>query len=185
MGGRLCDRVLRGEELIEGEVLDVFDLIVEVLGRGELVVDLLILVENDSELDEDILSCGDSDEEAETLGDWDCDSDKDGLIDSLELPDDDTVPFADWESDSKFVIDCFDERDCDTVEDCDWDDNADNVTDFVFSLVFVMALVAVMVGVLKLETDSFADRDDVGELTNDGKPEKDAEAVSEADADKV
>jgi hypothetical protein len=59
------------------------------------------------------------------------------------------------------------------------------VTDFVFSLVFVMALVAVMVGVLKLETDSFADRDDVGELTNDGKPEKDAEAVSEADADKV
>jgi hypothetical protein len=86
---------LRGEELIEGEVLDVFDLIVEVLGRGELVVDLLILVENDSELDEDILSCGDSDEEAETLGDWDCDSDKDGLIDSLELPDDDTVPFAD------------------------------------------------------------------------------------------
>ncbi len=69
VGGRLIDFVKIGEELVAGEVLNVFDFIAEVLCRGERVVDLLILVENDSLFEEDILLCGDSDEEAETLGD--------------------------------------------------------------------------------------------------------------------
>jgi len=81
--------------------------------------------------------------------------------------------------------DCFGERECDTVDDCDLDDNAEDVIDLVFSLVLVVALDAVIVGVLRLDKDFFAVPVDDGELVDDDEPVIDAEAVSETEEDKV
>jgi len=99
-----------GEELVEVVWLDVCDFIIEVLGSVERVIDLLIKEENEPETVDDALECGDSDEDDETLGNEDGDSDTKELVDWLGLLDDDTVSSTDWDIDISLEIDCFDER---------------------------------------------------------------------------
>ena len=79
------------------------------LGRDERVIDLLINAEYEAVIKDDKLLCGDSDEDAETLGDKDGDSDRKGLDDSQVLPDEDMVSSTDWDIDTWLDRVCFGE----------------------------------------------------------------------------
>lgn len=177
VGERLSVRDESGEELDEVVWVEFDDFVVEVVGRGESVIDLLIIAEKEKEAEVDPLSCGDSDADAETLGDEDDDCIRDGLISGLKLLDDDNILLADWETDAVIELDCFGERECDGVEVsvldiCDEDDaDGDSEADFVD------LLDEVIVGDTMMEEVFFA------VTVEDFEPTADAEEVTAGDDD--
>ena len=185
VGDRLSVRDERGEELVEVVWLDVWDFIIEVLTSAERVIDLLIKEEAEPETVDDALACGDSDEDAETLGDEDGDSDINELVDWLGLLDDDTDSSTYWDNDISLEIDCFDERECEGVDVCVLDASDEGESDVVLAADFVDVLDKVIVDDTTMDEDFFDVAVDDGETFADGETEANGEKDSETDEDKV
>ena len=161
------------------------DFIIVILWRGERVIDLLNNAENEPDTEDDTLLCADPDEDDETLEEKEGNSDTYELDDWLELPDGDTDSSTDWEIDIWLDRDCFGDREDDGVEVCVFDVNDDGDIDLDFTLVFVIAIEAVMVFEITMEDDFFEVTDEDGETLADDETEGDIVDDSETDEEKV